>query len=381
MSALTLILSLLVSFGAFAQTETTPTRAVTGPVKFEDDMDLANLELALDRQLQNFSVVNLNGKIRYGTKVYPRLVLKESAEEMRRLVRETRACLSAALDKAVCWSTFNVALNGRFDIYTPVPAASEPGHNQANTTKFTAYYSLDLNASRTESAQYNLPIYKLPPTEALRTLSREAIDYDNRLAGKGLELFWVDGSRFDLYNLHIEGGGRVHLKHEDGSEEYRYLSYAGRNGQTGEFISRYMKRRGYIDDTSMYLQERFLAENPALHREIYSTYKAYIYFKETDEEPHGVQNIPLTEGRSLAIDTGVYKSIGVITFVQAQKPVQQQSGESLQVPFSRFFVTQDTGGAIKGNARADLYMGFGKEAAHIGQNMQTLGKQYFLIKK
>lgn len=381
MSLYALIFATLVVGPVWAQTQVTPTRAVSTPVQFSDDMDLANLELALDRQLENFEAAPLTGKIRYGSKVYPRMVLKDSAMEMVRIVRETRACLTAALEPMNCWSLFNATLNAKFDIYAPVPARGEPGHGQSDTTHFTAYYSLDFVASRTKSERFNMPIYGMPQDESLRKLSRESIDYDNRLMGLGLELFWVEGSRFDLYNLHIEGGGRVHLQHEDGSEEFRYLSYAGRNGMTGEFISRYMLKKGYINDTAMEIQERFLLDNPQLHREIFSTYKPYIYFKETDEEPHGVENIPLTEGRSVAIDTNVYKHVGVITFVQAKKAVAQQSGGTLQMPFSRFFVTQDTGGAIKGNARCDLYMGFGKEAAHVAQNMKAQGKQYFLIKK
>ena len=381
MSLLALSIAALLTGSAAAQLQTTPTRAVTTPVEFSDDMDLANLELALDRQLENFNARPMTGRIRYGSKVYPRLILKDSASEMRRIVRETRACLSGSIDALQCWSVFNATINSRFDIYTPIPGNNEPGHGQSDTTKFTAYYSLDFVGSRTPSARFNMPIYTLPPTDAQRRLSREAIDFDGQLENKGLELFWVEGSRFDLYSLHIEGGGRVHLQHEDGSEEFRYISFAGKNDLGGEFISRYMQRRGYITDTAMSEQERFLAQNPNLHREIFSTYRAYIFFKETDEEPHGVENIPLTEGRSVAVDTGVYKHIGVITFVQAKKAVQQQDGSSLQTPFSRFFVTQDTGGAIKGNARCDLYMGFGREAAHAAQNMMTQGKQYFLIKK
>lgn len=380
MSFLTIILAFTVSLSAFAQTQTTPTKAATTPVEFTDDMDLENLELALDRQLESFQKAPLTGKIRYGSKIYPRSILKDSAEDMRRIVRETRSCLMAAIDQGQCWKVFNTTVNSHFDIYVPIPARNEPGYGDSDTTLYTAYYSPDFYGSRVKTEKFNLPIYTLPPNRSDRTLTREAIDFDQRLAGKGLELFWVEASMFELYSLHIEGGGRVHLQHDDGSEEFRYLSFAGKNDQSGQFISRYMLKKGYIKSTSMDEQEEFLAANPQLHREIFSTYKPYIYFKETDEEPYGVQSIPLTEGRSLAIDTTVYKHIGVITFVQTNKAVQTQDG-SQQVPFSRFFLTQDTGGAIRGNARCDLYMGFGHAAAHAAHNMKGQGKQYFLIKK
>lgn len=377
---LPLILCLIFSFSLFAQTQITPTKAVTTPIEFADDMDLENLELALDRQIENFKARSLTGKIRYGSKIYPHSILKDSAEDMRRIVRETRTCLIAAVDQGQCWKSFNNTINSHFDIYVPTPNRNEPGYGSSNTTLFTAYYSPDFYGSRTRTDRYTLPIYKLPPNASDRSLSREAIDFDHRLAGKGLELFWVEASIFELYSLHIEGGGRVHLQHEDGSEEFRYLSYAGKNGQRGEFISRHMLRKGYIRSTSMDEQEEFLLNNPQLHREIFSTYKPYVFFKETDDEPYGVQSIPLTEGRSVAVDTTIYKHIGVITFVQTKKAIQTANG-SQQVPFSRFFVTQDTGGAIRGNARCDLYMGFGHAAAHAAHNMKGQGKQYFLIKK
>lgn len=376
-------LLLLGAISAFAEMQTTPTRQVWQSLHFSDDMDLENLELALDRQLENFNRATLTGRIRYGTKVYPRLILKESAEEMRRLARETRSCLRVSTDKQNCWNGFTASINERFDIFVPVPARGEPGHGSSDTTLFTAYFSPDLVGSRTQSERFKHPIYALPQDTVSRNLSREEIDFDGKLAGRGLELFWVEDSLFDLYILHVEGGGRVHLTHEDGSEEFRFLSYAGKNNKGGRFLSHYMKAKGYITpgNDSMEHQRQFLEQNPNLHREIFSTYEAYIFFKETDTEPLGVNNIPLTEGRSLAIDTRIYTHVGVITFVQAEKAVLNNEGISQKEPFSRFFVTQDTGGAIRGNARADLYMGFGRQAAHAASTMKTQGKQYFLIKK
>ncbi len=381
-----LSLMLLVAITAHADLQTTPTRQVWQSLQFSDDMDLANLELALDRQLENFARTPMTGRIRYGTKVYPRLALKESAEEMRRLARETRACLLTSTEttnKSSCWNAFSASLNDKFDIFVPVPGRDEPGHGNVNSTFFTAYFSPDLVGSRTQTERFKHPIYALPQDAVLRNLSREEIDFDGKLAGKGLELLWVEDSLFDLYILHVEGGGRVHITHEDGSEELRFLSFAGKNNRGGRFVSHYMRSRGYITpgNDSMEHQRQFLEENPQLHREIFSTYEAYIFFKETDTEPLGVGNIPLTEGRSLAIDTRIYSHVGVVTFVQAEKPVLTAEGLTRQLPFSRFFVTQDTGGAIRGNARSDLYMGFGRQAAHAASNMKTQGKQFFLIRK
>ncbi len=344
----------------------TPTRQVWQSLGFEDDMDLENLELALDRQLESFERSPLTGRIRFGGRVYPKNVLKDSAMELRRLARETRACLATIATKQSCWKAFSNLLNT----------------GRRETTLYTAYFSPDLVGSRTPSERFKHPIYALPTDESLRTQTREAIDFDRVLAGKGLELVWVEDSLFDLYILHVEGGGRVHLVHEDGSEEFRYLSYAGANGRRGPFLSRHLVERGYFPAVpTMLEQRRFMEQNPHLHREIYSSYSAFVFFKETDEEPHGVANIPLTEGRSLAVDSTVYPQSGIITFVQADKAILDDQDQPQTVPFSRFFVTQDTGSAIRGNARGDLYMGFGRQAAHAASSMKTQGMQFFLVKK
>src|SRR5690606_38130368 len=107
---------------------------------------------------------------------------------------------------------------------------------------------------------------------------------------------------------------------------------------------------------------------------------SYIYFKVTQDEPLGVNNIPLTEGRSMATDYRIYKDYGLLQFVQTQKPVLVDE-DIVQTDFGRFFISQDTGGAIRGNARADLYFGFGREAEIAASNLKNFGTQTILIKK
>jgi len=377
-----MLLLLLLSTQLYAQNLVTPTQRLQQTIQFEDDLDLENMELALQRQLQAFRRRAPQGTIRFGSTNYPAAKLRESVEHFLVLVGETKQCLSAAAREA-CMSQLSKRLNDEFLLFVPTPAQNEPGFGQEKTTLYTAYFSPDLVGARTPSERFKNPIYAMPPREDLRTKRREEIYFDNALAGQGLELFWVEDSLFDIYILHVEGGGRVRVQNPDGSESKAYLSYAGTNGQRFEFISKYMIAQGMLpaNRASIENQARYIEENPQHARDIFASSPSYVYFKETQTEPLGVRNIPLTENRSLAIDTRIYTEVGMITFVQTERPFRNERGAVEFRPFSRFFVSQDTGGAIRGNARCDLYMGYGDEAALAAHNIKRMGRQIFLVKK
>lgn len=378
----TALLLSLVSFALHAQTLVTPTRALNETISFTDDMELKNIEIAIERQLAAFKRSAPKGQVKFGDKTYPAKRLVESMELFKAITSEAQSCLKEAV-RPDCMAQLSARINSEFEKYTPVPAASEPGAGQEKATLFTAYFSPDVVGSRTPSARFKNPIYALPSRSDLKSKSREQIDFEGALQGQGLELMWVEDSLFDIYILHVEGGGRARIQNADGTEEKIYLSYAAANGQKFEFISRYMVAQGMLpaNGASIEAQERYIEENPHRAREIFASSPSYIFFKETKTEPLGVKNIPLTEGRSLAIDTRIYTEVGMITFVQADKPRRGDNGRPVYENFSRFFISQDTGGAIRGNARCDLYMGYGEEAAYIAHNTKRMGRQIFLIKK
>ena len=377
-----LVLIFTFSFAAFAQ-NSTPTTEYNQTMVFEDDLDFANMLLAIDRQLESFRRAPQRTTVKYGRKTYPAKSLEETMVSFRELVVETQECFKRA-QKEFCMNEFNARVNVEYDIYVPVPASTEPGFGQKQTTLYTGYYSPDLNGSRTPTARYKNPIYSLPSRADQRSLSREQIDFEGALVGQGLELFYVEESLFDIYIFHVEGGGRITLHNEDGSIAGKtYISYASGNGQRFEFIYKIMLERGFLKpgEASIANQRKFIEENPQHAREIFSSCPSYIFFKETNDEPLGVRNIPLTENRSLAIDVRIYKDVGVINYIKANRPRFAQDGSVERVNFSRFFISQDTGGAIRGNARVDLYLGFGPEAALGANSMKGQGEQYFLIKK
>lgn len=371
------LLILAISFCAFSQ-EITPTERVQASLEFKDDLDFEKLPLAIERQLENFRIRGLPGTIRFGTKVYPRTVLKDSLLLLKKISDEAVTCLSVS-QREICEQDFSRKVNESFAIYRPLPKEGERGYKEKKTN-YTSYYTPDFRGSYDKTAEFKNPIFALPATDAEKTLTRVEIDFDRKLDGKNLEIMWVKETLFDIYIMHIQGGGRVVLP--DGKTTY--LSYAGKNGHKFEFVSRYLIESGLMErgKTNYFTQRAFLEENPQHQRATYATAPFFIYFKETAEEPHGLDNISLTEGRSLAWDNTVYKSLGVINFVRTVKTSHlDQDGRPVKVPFSRFFLAQDTGSAIRGNARCDLYWGYGEEALFVAGKLLELGEQYFLLKK
>lgn len=374
MKALITIFCLL-SCSVWAQ-EITPTQRLHQTVVFADDMNFENLDLAIERQLTSFNRIGLKGQIRFGTVNYPKSVLKDSLVLFQQLANKARECKKSNPEN-ICMDRFNADLNEKFAIYVPIV-----GKKRAQT-KFTSYYSPDLHGSRVPTEKYKRAIYA-KPSAPHDNYTRVEIDFHGALAGKGLELFYVEESFYDIYLLHVQGGGRINVFDENGNKEVKYLSYAGKNRQPFQMVYHYMMKQGYLQPGNAGIpgQRKFLEENPHKEEEVFGSCPSYIYFKESDEEPVGLNNIPLTEGRSLAIDSRIYKTMGMINFVKAVKATHtDENGNAVKVPFSRFFISQDTGGAIRGNARCDLYFGYGPLAELTAYSLNDMGEQYFLVKK
>jgi len=354
------------------------TEKVLQTIEFDDDLNFENLKLAITRQLKALN--NRTTKFKLGDDEYSRNDIKETLELFDKQVDKAISCLEL-MDRKTCIDELSLVLNTEYSIYKPVPDANEAGFKTGQTL-FTAYYSPDLHGSLTQDEVYKYPIYTEPKEASLKSLTREEIDFENKLAGKGLELFYVKESRYDIWLLHVEGGGRVQIKNADGTVEKHFLSYQSTNKQSFNMLYKYMLKEGMLKpgEASIENQRKYLEENPQDERRVLSSCPSYIYFKVTDDEPLGVKNMPLTENRSLATDYRRYKEYGLLNFIQAKKPVKID-GKIEMTRFSRFFLNQDTGGAIKGNARSDLYFGFGLEAEMAANHIKNLGNQYFLIKK
>lgn len=334
---------------AIAQ-EITPTKKYNISIDFSDDLDFDNIDLAIERQMKSFTASRMKGTIKFGQETYPKTIIRDSLVSFQALVNKYRECAKVSHTQS-CMSELNKALNSDFTFYRPTPKREEQGFKTGESL-FTAYYSPDLTGSYTQDETFKHAIYAMPTDPELKKLSRVEIDFDKKLAGHGLELFYVSESLYDIWLLHVEGGGRVKVKDANGKIHYYYLSYAGANGQSFRMVYRYLLDNGHLEagKASIAEQRAFLESNPHLQREVFASTPSYIFFKVTEDEPVGVNNIPLTEKRSIATDYRIYKDYGLLHFVQTKKPTRLENGSVEQQKFARFFISQDTGGAIRGNS-------------------------------
>src|SRR6185295_10813052 len=203
---------------------------------------------------------------------------------------------------------------------------------------------------------------------------RKAID-EGALAGRGLELVWVDDP-VDAFFLEIQGSGRIVLP--DG-EQIR-VGYAGQNGYVYSAIGRELLKRGVLTKEQLSMQSirEWLEANPDEGRDVMRTNASYVFFRELSEEgPVGSLGVVLTPERSLAVDP-LFVPLGVPVWIDTTIPAGAPGGAR---PLQRLLVAQDTGGAINGPVRGDVFWGPGDEAAATAGSMRQPGRLWLLLPK
>jgi membrane-bound lytic murein transglycosylase A len=240
------------------------------------------------------------------------------------------------------------------------------------TGLFTGYYEPTLQGSRTRRPGYDVPLYA-PPRDLRPTDDRAAIDR-GALQGRAQVLAWL-ADPVDVFFLHVQGSGRIAL--DDGT--VLRATYAGDNGKTYVAIGRVLVDRGAIprDQVSMQSIRAWLAANPREAPAVLQANPRYIFFRTAsagEGGPPGAQGVPLTPGRSLAADRTLY-AYGVPVWLDASYPAAAGGDRPLQ----RLMVIQDTGSAITGRLRGDVFWGAGDEAAAIAGRMQHQGRLWLLL--
>ena len=247
---------------------------------------------------------------------------------------------------------------------------------------FTGYYETEVVGSRVPTDEFKIPIYTAPAdtvrkrkSKVFSHLDRTAIE-DGALKGKKLEICYVKNP-VDAFFAQIQGSTRVKLA--DG--KLLRLNYIASNGQPYTPVGRFLIDRGIItkEEMSMDRIRDWMDANPDEGRELRRKNRSFVFFQETalasHEECIGAQGVPLTPGRSLAVDKKIHV-YGTPIWIDADLPILDEKPDT---KFRRLLFAQDTGAAIVGAARADIYFGAGEEIGHIAGRVKQHGQFVMLV--
>ena len=351
-----------------------------------DDLDRESLRRALRQSQAYLQKLPAEGVVGEWPR---RLTAKE--------VLDSLAVFDGLLERWECRECWIKAVKAQFDF---IPSSNE---GELQDVLFTGYYDPVIDASLAPSSEYPYPIYRKPedlveveqvaenPNTTQEKMvgrmendslvpyySRREIDELGSLRGKGYEIAWVRDP-IDLFFLHIQGSGVLRLP----NGRQIKVGYAGANGRAYRSIGRLLIDDGKVprEEMSMQRLRRYLTDHPDERSEIMAYNESYVFFRFLDEGPLGSLGVPITPGRSIATVSRLFPK-GALAFIFTEKPVLDSAGQLIGwTPFLRFALNQDTGGAIRGPQRADLYFGSGDLAAASAGYMNSPGKLYFVVLK
>jgi membrane-bound lytic murein transglycosylase A len=245
---------------------------------------------------------------------------------------------------------------------------------------YTGYYEAEFAGSRFPSDKFTVPLYRIPKKFVGRSTvfgqyDRAKIE-DGVLAGKGLEICWIKDP-IDKFFAQIQGSARVKL---DTGKVLR-LNYIASNGKPYYPVGKDLIERGIVsrEDMSMDRIREWMKANPEEGKELRRKNRSYVFFTDTGLDAHdeieGAQGVPLTALRSLAVDRKIHV-YGTPIWVEAELPIASEAPET---PFNHLLIAQDTGSAIVGPARADIYFGRGEGIDSIAGRIKQYGRFVMLV--
>ncbi len=284
------------------------------------------------------------------------------------------------------------AVAAEFDFYQSI------GQGEAGTVAFTGYFEPTYQASLTPNETYRYPIYKRPPTldqwsEPHPTRAQlEGADGLRSQQGplKGLELAWLP-SRLEAFLIQVQGSARLEMT--DGSTFS--VGYDGRTNYPYTSIGRALIDDGIIsaDELTLPVLMEYFERNPEALDSYIPRNNRFVFFRETNGAPAtGSLGYPVTAGRSIATDKTVMPP-GALALINLPLPQSNQvdseraevgqidAGQVESLRTSRLVLDQDTGGAIKGAGRVDLFVGTGTEAGEVAGLINSTGTLYYLLLK
>lgn len=239
------------------------------------------------------------------------------------------------------------------------------------TALFTGYFEPELDGSIVRTPRFRYPVYGVPPELGRgRWLSRAEIETSGVLEGRGLEIAWVDDA-VELFFLQVQGSGRIRLR----DDRVIRVGYGARNGHEYRSVGREMVRRGIYEphEVSARVIADWVRRNGAAGQRLLHHNPSYIFFREVDLDdpglgPLGAMNRSVTPMRTVAVDPA-HTPLGAPVWIE-------KDGAN---PIRRLMVAQDTGGAIRGPQRADIFFGSGDRAGDRAGEIRDPGRMIVLL--
>lgn len=355
---------------------------------FIDNLDFHGLTTSIDHSLDYFKRVPQKRRYHYGKEIYTAAHMITSLETFR-----------SFLEKEPSTKALNKFIKSGFTVYA---AAG----NEESDVLFTGYFEPTYEGSLKKTGAYPYPVYSRPDDlldidlsafsekykghkrlkarvddstkRVVPYYSRKQINAAKDFYMRSEPVVWLK-SRIDRFFLEIQGSGRIDL----GKGEILRVHYAASNGNAYRSVGRYLIRKNEIlkENMSMQAIRAWLELHPQRVDEVLHYNESFVFFQDEEGGPYGSLGVEVTALRSIATDAGLFPK-GALCFMQAQLPDTVTADPLKEWEDVSFFVlNQDTGGAIKGPARADLFCGNNTYAQFTAGHMNKYGKLFFLVLK
>ena len=354
--------------------------SVSSIPSLKDDLDRKGLHQAIERSLAYLDSRPAEAVISMADRQIPVSRLAESLVAFQNL-------LTAELSDRELQE--KIRLN--FDIFQ---AAGTSGFNPNRNMLVTGYFQPVLDGSLVKKPPYLYPLYTIPADLVIKPAegsgkkqigrmddgrftsywTRQEIDTQGKAAGS--ELAWLQDP-LDVFFLQVQGSGLIRLR--DGT--LRGIHYAVKNGHPYRSIGKYMVQTGRmnLEEASMETIRNYISNHPNEQQKILFTNPSYIFFNWSEGfEATGNLGRELTPGRSIAADQSCFPA-GSLAFLRSRQPVVKSGKIIAWKPIHRFVLVQDTGSAIRGPGRVDLFWGAGDQAGLVAGSMKEGGSLYFLL--
>jgi len=342
-----------------------------------DDMNFQDLEKAIDNSLTYFARLPDTVRFQYGELSY-------SPEEMSASMKLFISVLNEYRGEVLARE-----IKEKFLFFESM--------NSDRESFFTGYYEPVIKGSLVPTDEYPEPLYETPDdlievdlsmfsgkwqhekivgrlsgNRLMPYDSRDEIVYLKSLEDRAMPIAYA--SEIELFFLQIQGSGMIRLR--DGS--IKRVNYAQKNGHPYNAVGRVLSDRIPPHEMSLQAIKDYLYAHPDEVRDILSYNQSYTFFREIDEGPLGDIEVALTPGRSIAMDRRTIPRGGLV-FIETEIPLFDQGKISDWIPVRRFALVQDTGGAIQGHGRVDMFFGHGEEAEMVAGHLKRSGRCFLIV--